>query len=273
MWLSSPFRLHKASVTRCLHSRNRLAIELTTLLISKNNVIVFRYGCRYENPKEELILSTLGLPVAGLGEPRSRGHRLMARANGQAKLWGFTLGAFGVLALVFAVLGVAFGFGAGDDALVAGPEVVVATPDIGEFSNPAGTTSVTITQVDNSLNQVVWNTGSAAILVGIAAFLFGFAIVFLKSNQTELFSSESSDRLAISSFASFVLIMGGGLARFVVEGRIIDASGLIEVDASDDDFSLFIFDLPFVALIFISQIFSWLWQRAASIESDLEEVV
>ena len=200
-------------------------------------------------------------------------RNLTAEPDTTAVVGAFAFGVFGVLVLVFAIIGVAFGVGAGESALIAGPEVIVATPEAGEFSNSVGTTRVAITRVQSSLNRSVWNIGSAAILIGIAVFFFGFASVLLSSSKTKLFATQSSKRLNLWTLGSMILVVFGGLARAFMEGRIVDASGLVAVDASDDDFSLFVFDIPFAGLVVGSQIITWLWQRAASIESDLEEVV
>ena len=195
------------------------------------------------------------------------------RSDGHTRIWGLVLGGGAFFALAFAVVGVVFGVGFGENTIIAGPEVVVATPDTGDFSSAVGATSIAISRSESGFGRTVWNLATAAILAGIAAFLFGLSRVFLKANRSELFSSQSSQQLVVWSLGSFFLIVIGGIVRVVMEGRIIGASGLVEVDSPDDDFSLFIFEIPFVLLILVVQVVTWLWQRAASIESDLEEVV
>lgn len=190
------------------------------------------------------------------------------------KIFGALSILFAFGALVFVVVGISLGFEFAESAIVGGPEVVVATPDSGDWSTPTGQTVVRISHIDDGGLRTLWNVASAAILLGIAVFLFGLGLVLLQSAPTELFSQTNTARLGRFASGALVLVVIGGFTRVIIEGRVIDASGLVRAaSGSDDDFSLFIFDVPFILLIVGSQMVAWLWQRAAAIQSDLQDVV
>ena len=97
------------------------------------------------------------------------------RSDGHTRIWGLVLGGGAFFALAFAVVGVVFGVGFGENTIIAGPEVVVATPDTGDFSSAVGATSIAISRSESGFGRTVWNLATAAILAGIAAFLFGLS--------------------------------------------------------------------------------------------------
>ncbi len=74
--------------------------------------------------------------------------------------------------------------------------------------------------------------------------------------------------------AAVALFAVGGIVRTFLRGPIGDALDIAEVGLSpDDDFDLFVFDLPFGVLIFGSLILGWVMNQGAAVQAQTEDIV
>ena len=172
------------------------------------------------------------------------------------------------MATVFAVIAILSSF---DSALIAGPSFVVSTPavDASPFI-----VEHTPTSVDSFGLRAGWNTASALILIGCATLLFALGQAGRRAKMEPFFADQIQEFLAIRLFITLGLVGFGGLLREFLRGRIREAAGIAERElSSDDDFDLFVFDLPFLLLLAAAMLIGWVFNQGIAAQDESEGVV
>lgn len=176
----------------------------------------------------------------------------------------------GIALMVFAVM--AFAYGMFTNRLVGPPDFIVSSPSVD--SGAIGITTFTPVELDSVGLRIGWAIGSTSILAGLAVLCLAAAKVLNRDDTLAVFSEQMSKVVAIRAALALALIGVGGVLRDVLEGRIanvlnIDNDGL----SPDDDYDLWIFDVPVLAFLLLIPAVGWIWHRAQELQSDTEDIV
>ncbi len=159
------------------------------------------------------------------------------------------------------------------DTLAAGPKYVIQAPSVDPTA--PGIVSVTPVALPEDALRIGWTVASALVLFGVATMLFTAAQVLIRGSDVPLFGPDMTTKVTLRTIASLLAIGVGYLTRdLFLAGRIAEALDIESIGLpSDDDYGLFVFEVPFLALLFIAMSIGWIWNRGEELQTDMEDIV
>lgn len=182
---------------------------------------------------------------------------------------------FPLIAFFFSSLFMFFVLGAGlfSDALPAGPEIVLSGPSVD--ADAVGITTFTPTQLDSGGLRIGWSVATASVMGGISLIAWVAFRFAWKEDVSPIFSREASGlgKTLVIMGLNFILL--GGIGRAVLNGRVADSVGVsaANLESSDTDLQLWVFDVDPLAFGFLVLAFGWVWERGAKLYVEAENVI